>query len=51
MTGDRYGFAALGRTVEIRVRPYDAQAKAGHLIAGVKKQRPVSCGVWWSSGR
>jgi predicted XRE-type DNA-binding protein len=24
---------ALGRTVEIRVRPYDAKAKTGHLVA------------------
>ncbi len=24
---------ALGRTVEIRVRPYDAKAKKGHLVA------------------
>jgi predicted XRE-type DNA-binding protein len=24
---------ALGRTVEIRVRPYNARAKAGHLVA------------------
>jgi hypothetical protein len=24
---------ALGRTVEIHVRPYDAKAKTGHLIA------------------
>src|SRR5260370_3076329 len=23
---------ALGRTVEIRVRPYDAKAKTGHLV-------------------
>jgi predicted XRE-type DNA-binding protein len=23
---------ALGRTVEIRIRPYDAKAKTGHLI-------------------
>lgn len=25
--------AALGRTVEIHVRPYDAKARTGHLIA------------------
>jgi predicted XRE-type DNA-binding protein len=25
--------AALGRTVEIRVRPYDARARKGHLVA------------------
>jgi predicted XRE-type DNA-binding protein len=24
---------ALGRTVEIRVRPYDAKARTGHLVA------------------
>ena len=24
---------ALGRTVEIHVRPYDAKAKTGHLVA------------------
>jgi hypothetical protein len=24
---------ALGRTVEIHVRPYDAKARTGHLIA------------------
>ena len=24
---------ALGRTVEIRVRPYNARSKAGHLVA------------------
>ena len=24
---------ALGRTVEIRVRPYNARAKSGHLVA------------------
>jgi predicted XRE-type DNA-binding protein len=24
---------ALGRTVEIRIRPYDAKAKMGHLLA------------------
>ena len=24
---------ALGRTVEIRVHPYDARAKSGHLVA------------------
>jgi hypothetical protein len=23
---------ALGRTVEIRIRPYDAKAKTGHLV-------------------
>ncbi|MBS0472329.1 MAG: XRE family transcriptional regulator [Proteobacteria bacterium] len=26
---------ALGRTVEIRVKPYDAKAKAGHLVTAV----------------
>src|SRR6202158_6592588 len=26
---------ALGRTVEIRIRPYDAKARTGHLIAAL----------------
>jgi predicted XRE-type DNA-binding protein len=26
---------ALGRTVEIHVRPYDAKAKTGHLVAAL----------------
>jgi len=28
------GLTALGRTVEIHVRPYDAKARTGQLIAG-----------------
>jgi predicted XRE-type DNA-binding protein len=35
VTIDRLTFwlTALGRTVEIRVRPYNARSKAGHLVA------------------